>query len=152
MNDNDSLITCTPPEILEKCREAKMNMLPTKSIEIYEKQHKNFLLWCKKNNVNKKFSENVLVGYFADLAKKYAASTLWSYYSMIKATLRTKNDVDISQYTQLIAFLKQKGKNHIFKQSKTLSQQEIITFLLNAPDEIYLMMKVGYFRKLRYCF
>ncbi|CAH1379311.1 unnamed protein product, partial [Tenebrio molitor] len=31
---------------------------------------------------------------------------------------------------------------HTLKKSKTLSQEEVIKFLLNAPDTIYLMMKV----------
>jgi hypothetical protein len=143
----DDNIDCTPPEIREKSVIASLDMLPKKSREKYERQHQLFLEWCTKNRITK-YSENVLMGYFAKMAEKYSPPTMWSYYSMLKATLNLKDNVDISSYKKLIPFLKQKSKGHTPKKSKTLSQEEVIKFLLNAPDTIYLMMKVGSYHKL----
>lgn len=136
-------IQCTPPEIREKSLETTFEILPQKSVEKYNRQYEIFMEWCKKHGITK-YSENVLLAYFSDLSKEYCPSTMWSYYSMVKATLSVKNDVDISKYKKLTAFLKQKGRNHIPKKSKTLSQEDILKFLINAPDEVYLMMKVIY--------
>lgn len=99
--------------------------------------------WCKKQGTTQ-YSESVLMTYFSGLSKEYSPASMWSYYSMLKATLLANNNVDISRYKKLTTFLKQKGKTHIPKQSKILSQEEILKFLLNAPDEIYLMIKVIY--------
>lgn len=134
-------IQCTPPEIQKKSLETSLELLPEKSVEKYNRQYDIFMEWCKKHEI-KKYSENVLLAYFSDLSKKYSPSSMWSYYSMLKATLSAKQDVNISEYRKLTAFLKQKGRNHIPKKSKTLLQEEILKFLLDAPDEMYLMMKV----------
>lgn len=136
-------IQCTPPEIQKKSLETSLEILPQKSVEKYNRQYDIFMEWCKKHEI-RKYSENVLLAYFFDLSKDYSPSSMWSYYSMVKATLSAKNDVDISKYKKLTAFLKQKERNHIPKKSKTLSQEEILKFLLSAPDEVYLMMKVIY--------
>lgn len=134
-------INCTPPEIREKSEMASLDMLPKKSREKYERQHQLFLEWCGKHHITK-YSENVVMGYFAEMAEKYSPPTLWSYYSMLKATLNVMDSVDIGNYKKLVPFLKQKSKGYAPKKSKTLSQEEAIKFLLNAPDITYLMMKV----------
>lgn len=136
-------IQCTPPEIQKKSLETSLEILPQKSVDKYNRQYDIFMEWCKKHGI-KKYSENVLLAYFSDLSKEYSPSSMWSYYSMVKATISAKKDIDISKYKKLTAFLKQKGRNYVPKKSKTLSQEEILKFLLNAPDEIYLMMKVIY--------
>jgi predicted phosphoadenosine phosphosulfate sulfurtransferase len=46
-----------------------LDLLPTKSREIYETTYNRFMKWCEEKNI-KTYSENVLLVYFADLAKK----------------------------------------------------------------------------------
>ncbi|KAJ8912574.1 hypothetical protein NQ315_006646 [Exocentrus adspersus] len=58
----------------------------------------------------------ILVNY----QKKMKSSTLWSVYSMLRATLNIYNKVDIGTYLKLRAFLK-----------------------LEAPDDTYLSTKVA---------
>ena len=136
-------IQLTPPEIRKKSLETAFEILPQKSAEKYNRQYDIFMEWCKNHGISK-YSENVLLAYFSHLSKDYSPSSMWSYYSMLKATLSIKNDVDISKYTKVTAFLKQKARNYVPKKSKTLSQENILEFLLNAPDQIFLMMKVIY--------
>ncbi|XP_050300116.1 uncharacterized protein LOC126738720 [Anthonomus grandis grandis] len=55
------------------------------------------------------FSENVVMAYFLELGSKMKYSTLWANYSMLKATLDIRHDVDISKYSKLRAFLKRQA-------------------------------------------
>mgnify|MGYP005986404917 CR=1 FL=1 len=56
----------------------------------------------------KSFSENVVLAYFAELSEKYKSSSLWFFYSMLKAVLRIAHDVDLDKYGTLRSFLKRK--------------------------------------------
>jgi tRNA 2-selenouridine synthase SelU len=117
------------------------DLLPTKSRGKYEQQYNVFTQWAKSNKVGK-ITENVLLAYFAENAKLLKPSTLWSQYSMLHATLAIKKDIHINTFSKLIAFLKQKSAGFKPKKSKTLTKSEVEKFLLNAPDEKYLMTKV----------
>lgn len=83
----------------------------------------------------KKNKETVLLMYFADLSRQYFPSSMWLYYYDLRLTL-----VNIENS---LLFLN-KREEIIHQESKILSQEEIFTFLLNALDEVYLMMKVNY--------
>lgn len=87
-------------------------------------------------------SENVLLTYLTELSEKNKASTLWSTYSIIKTCLSIKQNINISKYMKLRAFLKKKNAGYVPKQSKTLSRDQFEKFLENAPNDKYLMHKV----------
>jgi integrase len=93
--------------------------------------------------VEGKFSENVFLAFFEEKSQVWKSSTLWSNFSMIKASLRIKNDVDIGKYHKLIAFLKRKNVGYRAKKSKVLKREHIDRFLNEAPDAKYLMAKVA---------
>lgn len=131
----------TPEEISEKAKEVTLNLLPDKSKAKYNAQYKLFMDWCRKKNI-KKYSENVILTYLSVLFEKYKPSTMWSIYSMLKSTLIVKNDIDISKFAKVQAFLKKKSVGHIAKKSRVLTQQDINTFLGEALDEMYLLAKV----------
>lgn len=78
------------------------------------------------------------------MAEQLKPSSLWSKYSMLKASLTVKDDTDIKSFSKLTAFLKRKSTGYRAEKSKTFSRDEIIKFLLQAPDDKYLMMKVNY--------
>ncbi|OXU21518.1 hypothetical protein TSAR_009456 [Trichomalopsis sarcophagae] len=40
------------------------------------------------------------------MSKKYASSSLWSYYSMLGATVNTFNLIDISNYKKMLYLFK----------------------------------------------
>ncbi|KAJ8914666.1 hypothetical protein NQ315_017363 [Exocentrus adspersus] len=85
--------TLTPPEIIEAAKEIEANLLPEKSQKIYKQTYKKFFDYCTQK---KSYSENVLLVYFGELSKKMKSSTLWSVYSMLRATLNIYNKVDIT--------------------------------------------------------
>lgn len=139
--DSDSDMSCTPPDIADTAKMVTLNLLPEKSRKKYEKQYDLFMSWCNTRKVSK-YSENVLIAYFAEKSKNMKSSTLWSIYSMLKAGLSAKNNIDIASYKKLIAFLKKQAVGYKPKKSKTLSQEEILKFMSEAPDEKYLLKKV----------
>lgn len=140
-SDDDVKVFGTPPELEATAKNVILNLLPNKSKEKYEFAYKRFVDYCHEKNTTSR-SENVMIAYFSDLSTKLKASTLWSNYSMLRATLSTKEDIDISKYSKLRAFLKRQGDNYKPKKSKVLSYEQIETFITQAPDHIYLMNKV----------
>lgn len=131
----------TPENIIEKANEITLNLLPQKSKELYLKEYETFKEWRLKNGVQS-FSEKVLLVYFDEKSKQFKPSTLWSTYSKLKATLSINQDIDISKYVKLIAFLKHQSVGYKPKKSRTFSREEITKFILEAPDDKYLMNKV----------
>ncbi|KAJ6646934.1 hypothetical protein Bhyg_02148 [Pseudolycoriella hygida] len=78
--------------------------LPVKSKERYFKALECFENWrsCKEIHV---ITEDVLLGYFLGLSENFKLSSLWCYYSMLKGTIRTQFDIDISKFRLLTSFL-----------------------------------------------
>ncbi|KAK4885302.1 hypothetical protein RN001_001573 [Aquatica leii] len=60
---------------------------------------------------------------------------------MLQATLNIKHNINIKNYSKLIAFLKRKNDGHVPKKSKTLEIEQVEKFIREAPDEDYLLMK-----------
>lgn len=135
-SENSNDIDPIPPKNLT------LNALPGKSKEKYYLQYNLFMDWCNSKNF-KKYCDSVILSYLMELSEKYKSSTLWSIHSMLKATLLAKNGVDIGKYEKVTAFLKKQSFGYVAKQSKTFTREEINKFLLEAPDEKYLMAKVN---------
>lgn len=139
--ESDSEFECTPPEIKEKATSVSLNLLPETSRYRYETTYQKFQEWKARNNV-KSSSENVLLVYFEELSRKYKASTLWSIFSMLKATIKIKHNINITDYMKLQSFLKRKSEKYTPKKSKILTEEDFSKFLNTAPDQQYLLIKV----------
>jgi hypothetical protein len=81
MSDSDD------PEITEAANAAIAGLLPKKSKEVYEHTYHIFSEWCKRKKWPRKVNENILLAYFVAKSKTVKSSTLWSTYSMLKATI-----------------------------------------------------------------
>lgn len=146
--DSEDELLCTPPEIREVANNAIQNLLPEKSKNKYKGVYKNFQDWCSNKNVNS-FTENVLLAYFNELSNKYKASSLWTFYSMLRSTLNINNGINIENYSKLRAFLKRQSEKHIAKKAKTFTPEQLNNFINEAPDEKYLATKVIAFTKIQ---
>ncbi|KAJ8974977.1 hypothetical protein NQ317_013485, partial [Molorchus minor] len=138
---SDSEFECTPPEVRVAAERATEGIIPEKSRERYENTYELYSKWCVAKGVQHT-SETVLLAYFCEISKQSKASTLWSRYSMLRAVLNFRHNVDISNYAKLKAFLKRKNVGYQAKKSSVFSEADIDTFLNNAPIE-YLPQKVA---------
>lgn len=131
-----------PYDILEAANTVNENLLPAKSCQKYEKQFKHFENWCN-NKGTKSFKEEVFLAYFADLRKSYQPNTLWSKYSMLKSVLKVNKNLDLSLYYKLTSYIKKENVGYRPKKSKIFEKDDISRFIKEAPDEIYLLIKVA---------
>ncbi|KAJ8975093.1 hypothetical protein NQ317_002017 [Molorchus minor] len=117
MNNN-----CESEEIVEAANIAISNLLPTKSRSLYDIAYNRFKKWCAEKNVQV-YSENVLLAYFSENAKNYKSSTLWAQYSMVKSCLIIYDNIDISKFPKLIAFLKRTGDGYQSKKIENIDKE-----------------------------
>ncbi|KAJ6639008.1 hypothetical protein Bhyg_11747, partial [Pseudolycoriella hygida] len=92
-----------------------------------------------------KITPNVVLAYFQELdaKKNYKPTSLWAFYSMLKSTLRTFEDLDIGQYFQVKAFLKQKSSGFKSVRANVFTEEEIRKFVMEADDRQWLDVKVS---------
>lgn len=138
MENNPSLI---PPEILAKANQASDKMYPSKSKEKYFNAYDRFVAWRNKFNTQS-FAEPVFIAYFQDLSQTLCPKSLWPQYSMLKSVIQRKHNLSLHNFGGLQAFLKQINKGYQSKKSKVLTAEDIQKFLLEAPDNDYLDVKV----------
>ncbi|KAJ3642669.1 hypothetical protein Zmor_025430 [Zophobas morio] len=126
----------------DEAKEACLDLFPEKSMKRYELTYKLFKEWCTDKGTTI-VSESLLLAYFLEKSKKFKApSSLWCEYSMLKSTLFINENVDISKYPKLRAFLKRKNDGYRPKKASVFTREEISLFLEGAPDDMYLLMKV----------
>jgi hypothetical protein len=129
----------TPAHIKEAAEMAINNSLPQKSMKRNWQEYDIFMKWAEDNDVTI-YNEYVLLAYFQAKFQNLKLSTLWSIYSMLKSTLNIKQNINIENYSKLIAFLKRTKDGYVAKKSRIL---EIEKFINDAPYETYLLMKVS---------
>jgi integrase len=132
-----------PDCILEAAAEANLELLPVISRERYEKQYDHFIQWARKKGTTNFKKEEVLLAYFLELSKIMRPNTLWSRFSMIKAVMKIRENLDIGQFYKLITFLKKQSVGFSPKKAKVFSKEDIAKFMEEAPDNVYLLIKVA---------
>ncbi|KAJ8910575.1 hypothetical protein NQ315_011244 [Exocentrus adspersus] len=133
---------CVPVAVFEEAQRAIFHLLPAKSREHYEKVFAEFNEWIEKRGVMT-INEEVMLSYFLNLKKKYAVSSLWSKYSMLKATIKVYKNTDIGNYSKLTAYLKSESRGHKPKKAAILERAHNEEFLTRTCDKEYLMIKVA---------
>ena len=136
-----------PQEIVDAASAAIVNLLPAKSRKLYDASYDRFKEWCAEKKV-RTYTENVMLAYFNNKSKNYKSSTLWAQYSMLRSCLQVNDNIDISKYPKLVAFLKRNSDGYQAKKSNVLTRVQIEMFLAKANDNEYLMNKVKIIQKL----
>lgn len=121
--------------------EPALDNVSDKMTSKYKSCYDAFVKWQETNGITS-FDEDVLLAYFTEAAKTYKSSTLWCTFAKLKSTIFRNNNVDISGYSQVIAFLKERAVGFESKKFKMFTTEEVNRFLVEAPDEHYLAMKV----------
>lgn len=84
-----------------------------------------------------------VIVYFVDLKNKLSPNTLWSVWSMMKKTLNTRDSRNINNFHNLKCLLKNNNKGYKPAKAYVLEWDQIMKFLKEAPDNIYLAVKVS---------
>ncbi|XP_034939162.1 uncharacterized protein [Chelonus insularis] len=129
-------------EISEETKNDAEAPLPKKSKEKYMTTYNKFIEWMKTKQIEL-ISENIMLEYFYQLGKELKPSTLWAMYSMLKNTINSHHNINIGVYTKLLSYLKVRSIGFSSQKSQVLKSEQIKKFLAEAPDEIYLAMKVA---------
>lgn len=141
---------------IEEAAEAALNsLLPEKSRKKYEKAYKQLTNWMEEKNVPDGISEKTLLAYFNSKMSGYAPNTKWSHFSMLRTFISKERNIDIKNYTQLIAFLKRKAVGYQPVKSRIFTKEDILRFVREADDNTYLLNKVilifGIYAAMRRC-
>lgn len=131
-----------PSEIVARVNKLKDNLLPEKSKPKYEAAYERFNKWMKEKKVSK-ICEDVVLAYFQEFAENYKPSTSWATYSMLRSTIESHHNINIFKYAALIQFLKKNSKGFTPKKASVLSPNQVKQFILEAPDDKYLAVKVN---------
>lgn len=123
MNSSDS----EEDFIQDAANAAISEIIPEKSRKLYEKRYKIFCEWMAKNNKTE-VNETLLLAFFNSELKNAAPTTKWSIFSILKAMLKAKMNVDIGTYHQLISFLKKRARDT--NQSSQTSCKRLKYFVL----------------------
>lgn len=135
------LETSLPFDISEAAKAALNETIPEASRDKYLAVYSKFTNWKKEKKLQSS-SEDVLLAYFYELSLIVKPPTLWSRYSILKLTVNVLDNVCI-KYPKLTAFIKRKNEGYEAKKAKTFTADEVRSFLDNAPNEIYLPIKVS---------
>lgn len=145
MDKNESLSDYddeVPAEILEAAKNVTLNLLPTISRKKYTAVYNEFKKW-RSDKKTTSFAEEIFLAYFDEISTKFSSSTLWSRYSMLRSTVQAYDNVDLSTYKKLLAFLKKLHVGHTATKSKVYTASDVAKFCNEAPDDRYLATKVN---------
>ncbi|KAH0814301.1 hypothetical protein GEV33_008491 [Tenebrio molitor] len=131
-----------PENILKKANLLREKLLPVKSKAAYEKVYASFCYWRENNKVSA-VTEEVILAYLDEKQETLSPASLWPHYSMLKSSLKVKENLCIEKFCSVTAYLKQINVGHHAKKSKVLSREHIEKFLLEAADETYLFVKAA---------
>ncbi|KAK4885438.1 hypothetical protein RN001_001709 [Aquatica leii] len=70
------------------------------------------------------------------------ASSLWCLCSKLKWMLKIKENIDISQFYNVLAYIKRSNVGYKPKKSPVFSRAQLDQFLVEGFDDTYFMMKV----------
>lgn len=107
----------SPPELSDFEETTVGNVIPEKSRHLYLKCYDKYQEWAAEHQL-KITTENALLAYFTFEAQKVKPPTLWSKYSMLRTTIKIKDNVDIKGYKKVQHFLKKKNVAYRPKKSK----------------------------------
>lgn len=118
--------------------------LPKKSVDRYNLVYDSYKKWkLEHKTLLSNSEESNLIVYFKDLTKKLKPSTIWSVWSILKTTLNLRDNVNMNNFLNLKALIKNNSKGYKPKKSLVLKWDEIIRFINNAPDYVHLASKVS---------
>lgn len=113
----------------------KLRFFQFKSSDTYSKWINNFKSWLSQQE-NKTECANSVLSYLIFLSDSYAASSLWTIYSILNKYMKVYCTTNLNDCVLIQDFLKQREKEHLVKKSKAfchlkyrfLAEKKLINF------------------------
>ncbi|KAJ8675628.1 hypothetical protein QAD02_011414 [Eretmocerus hayati] len=139
--------------ILEQARKIRLESLPLRSKKLYTQRYNKYKKWCVDNKIPTYINEDVMLMYMDYLftKEKFISSTLWAVYSMIKSCINAYDSVDISNYSAVRRYIKNKHRGHKPKKAKTFSIENVHKFISTAEEPEHLLTKAIFIAGLSGC-
>jgi integrase len=102
----------------------------------------NYKCWLSNQNEQTECADSVL-SYIIFLSKDYAASSLWTIYSILNKYFKVYLSINLKDCALLQDFLKKQDKQHLVKKSKVLSKENIAGFLNLKDTDTIIVAKVA---------
>lgn len=111
----------------------QQDTLPQKSADRYLLVYTTYKKWKTENkNSLSSCEENNLLVYFKSLQSKLKPPTLWSIWSMLRKTLSSRDDINITNFLSLKSFIKNNAKGYKPKKAFVLRWHHITKFINEA--------------------
>jgi integrase len=120
----------------------KLRFFDFKSKDTYSKWISNYKCWLSNQNEQTECADSVL-SYIIFLTEDYAASSLWTIYSILNKYFKVYLSTNLKDCTLLQDFLKKQDKQHLVKKSKVLSKDNIANFLNLEDTDTIIVAKVA---------
>lgn len=131
-----------PFEIMQNAQLASLELLPAKSREKYYRIYNVFKKWQGGHGMTT-ISSTIMKTYFYEMDnKKYKPISMWAYYSMLKATIRVKENIDIGKFSEVVSFLKAKASGFKSAKAEVFTETQLKTFFDTASGVEWLDAKV----------
>lgn len=128
----------------ESNQQANEYVIPPKSKRRYNQIYNRLRKWKASKDTTSN-SEAILMAFFEDYGKNKQPPSLYAAYSMLKATIKINDNVDIGTYHKLSTYLKAKLVGYKPNKAKVFTEVQIEKFIREAPDEAWLDVKVATF-------
>lgn len=138
-SDDDAVTIEIDANDADKSQDSEFSQIKSKGV--YISRYNKFVQWRDAAGV-RVTDEKLLLKYLDVLSLEFQPSTLVAIFSMLKAILKEKENVDVSGYRELNSILKDRLEKYEPKKAEALTPKNISDFLQNAPDEKYLAAKV----------
>lgn len=133
-------------KIIEEADNIVLNLLPPKSKAKYMGVYEKFVQWrTEKNIAPEDMREEVMLVYLNKLSQedKLKPPTVWSRFSMLKSTLLSCENINVKPWVKVIALMKKLARGYCPKKAMVFTAEDITNFCSQAPDDSYLVEKVG---------
>lgn len=115
--------------------------IPVELRDSYLKEYHKFGQW-KKEKGFETITEDMLLAYLTELSQVYAPTSLQTICSKLKTCLFKYDDVSTEMFSSLQRLVKVAKSGYTTRKAAVFTPEEIQLFVVNAPDDKYLVQKV----------
>ncbi len=124
-------------------RRGRDNLLPSESRQIYIERYNVYTLFIKQHGLQYIEDHALIWAEYMREEREFGPSSMYSYWSAIKAVLAARDNIDAGQWLKMKKWLKNYADGKFSDQAPAFTAEEVKDFLINADDDIYIRHKLA---------